>query len=183
MSKNIYYHNHHIIPRHIGGTDDESNLIKLTIKEHAEAHRILYEKHGRWQDKLAWNTLSGRINKEKAIRIAASKARKNQVPWNKGLTKDDPRVRKNTEHMRSNNPMKNPNTIAKVHSTSLKNGYHASKERKQREMEYYKNPKLCEQCNKPLEYAKPSALKKRRFCNKSCAASWFNTNKRSYSKK
>ena len=47
-------HIHHIIPRHAGGSDDPSNLIELTPEEHAEAHRILYEKHGRIQDKVAW---------------------------------------------------------------------------------------------------------------------------------
>ena len=47
-------HIHHIIPRHAGGTDDPTNLIELTPEEHAEAHRILYEKHGRIQDKVAW---------------------------------------------------------------------------------------------------------------------------------
>ena len=40
------YHVHHIIPKHMGGTDDPSNLTQLTIEEHAEAHRILYEEHG-----------------------------------------------------------------------------------------------------------------------------------------
>lgn len=38
----------------MGGTDDPSNLIELTVEEHAEAHRKLYEEHGRWQDKVAW---------------------------------------------------------------------------------------------------------------------------------
>ena len=47
-------HIHHIIPRHAGGTDDPSNLIELTPEEHAEEHRILYEKYGRIQDKIAW---------------------------------------------------------------------------------------------------------------------------------
>ena len=42
-------HKHHIIPKHIGGTDDPSNLIELIIPEHAEAHRKLYEEYGRWQ--------------------------------------------------------------------------------------------------------------------------------------
>ena len=35
---NAIYHNHHIVPRHAGGTDDPSNIIKLTVSEHAEAH-------------------------------------------------------------------------------------------------------------------------------------------------
>jgi hypothetical protein len=54
-------HTHHIIPKHMGGTDDPSNLVELTIEEHAEAHRILYEAHGRWQDKVAWQGLLGLI--------------------------------------------------------------------------------------------------------------------------
>tara|TARA_R110001606_G_C15174724_1_gene628604 strand:+ start:238 stop:762 length:525 start_codon:yes stop_codon:yes gene_type:complete len=70
----IYTHKHHIIPKHIGGTDDPSNLIELTIPEHAEAHRVLFEEHGRWQDELAWKMLSGRIGNEEAVRLASSLA-------------------------------------------------------------------------------------------------------------
>jgi len=61
-------HEHHIIPRHIGGTDDPSNLVKLTIEEHAQAHKELYEKYGRWQDNFAWQGLSGMIGKEEMMR-------------------------------------------------------------------------------------------------------------------
>lgn len=60
-------HKHHIIPRHAGGTDDESNLIELTINEHAEAHKILYETYGRWQDRVAWLSLSGIMKDEERI--------------------------------------------------------------------------------------------------------------------
>jgi hypothetical protein len=47
-------HLHHILPKHMGGTNDPSNLIELTVEEHAEAHRKLYEEYGRHQDKRAW---------------------------------------------------------------------------------------------------------------------------------
>lgn len=60
-------HTHHIIPKHMGGSDDPSNLIELTVEEHAEAHRILYEKYGAEQDKLAWQGLLGMIGKEEII--------------------------------------------------------------------------------------------------------------------
>lgn len=60
-------HVHHIIPKHAGGTDDPSNLIELSITEHAEAHRLLYKKYGRIQDKLAWLGLSGIIGREEII--------------------------------------------------------------------------------------------------------------------
>lgn len=56
------YHKHHIIPRHVGGTDDLTNLILLTVEEHADAHRLLYEAHGRLQDFYAWKGLSGQID-------------------------------------------------------------------------------------------------------------------------
>ena len=36
------YHVHHIVPRHMGGTDNPENLVKLTVEEHAMAHLKLY---------------------------------------------------------------------------------------------------------------------------------------------
>jgi hypothetical protein len=72
-------HIHHILPKYLGGTDDPSNLIELTVDEHAEAHRVLYEQHGNWQDKIAWRALSGQIGKDEAIqeaRGAANRGRK-----------------------------------------------------------------------------------------------------------
>ena len=57
----------------MGGTDDPSNIIELTIDEHSEAHRKLYEEHGHWQDYLAWQGLSGRLSKEEIIREKISK--------------------------------------------------------------------------------------------------------------
>jgi len=76
-------HKHHIIPKHAGGTDDPSNLIELSVEEHAEAHRVLYEQYGRWQDYYAWQGLSGRIGKEDLIRkiqsVANSKPKSNET--------------------------------------------------------------------------------------------------------
>lgn len=58
INKYMTKHKHHIIPKHMGGTNDPHNILELSIEDHAEAHRLLYEKHGRWQDKLAWMGLS-----------------------------------------------------------------------------------------------------------------------------
>ena len=59
-------HWHHIIPKHVGGSDDPSNLVLLTVEEHAEEHKKLWETYGRWQDKIAWKTLSGQITIQEA---------------------------------------------------------------------------------------------------------------------
>lgn len=63
-------HEHHKIPRHVGGTDDPANIELLTIEQHAEAHKKLYEEYGRWQDKVAWQGLAGIIGHEEAVRLA-----------------------------------------------------------------------------------------------------------------
>jgi len=69
-------HIHHKVPKYLGGTDDPENLIELTVEEHAEAHRILYEQHGRWEDRLAWLGLSGLISKEQRVKEMLSEAGK-----------------------------------------------------------------------------------------------------------
>ena len=67
-------HKHHIIPKHAGGTDDPNNLVLLTVEEHAEAHRKLFEEHGRWQDEIAYRMLSGQITAQEATIEAIKKA-------------------------------------------------------------------------------------------------------------
>lgn len=60
------YHQHHIVPRHAGGTDEPSNLIKVTIEEHAELHFARYLEYGELGDWLAAFALSGQISNAEA---------------------------------------------------------------------------------------------------------------------
>lgn len=69
-------HKHHIIPKHAGGTDDPSNLVELSVDAHAEAHRVLYEQYGRWQDYVAWQGLAKLSPKEELTRIRQREAGK-----------------------------------------------------------------------------------------------------------
>lgn len=78
------YHIHHIVPRHMGGTDESSNLIKLTVKDHAEAHRKLWEEYGNEYDLIAWKCLSGQIDSMEATVLATKVANTGKTPWNKG---------------------------------------------------------------------------------------------------
>jgi len=66
-------HKHHIIPRHMGGSDDPSNLIELTVEEHAEAHRKLWEQYGNIKDYCAWKGLEGTIGKNQSIHLKVKK--------------------------------------------------------------------------------------------------------------
>jgi hypothetical protein len=60
-------HKHHIIPKHMGGSNDPENIAILSPEEHAEEHKKLYEKFGKIEDYLAWKGLSGFIGKEEII--------------------------------------------------------------------------------------------------------------------
>lgn len=62
-------HIHHIIPKYLGGTDDPANLIELSVEEHSEAHRMLYEQYGNIQDYCAWKGLLGILSKEEIVSI------------------------------------------------------------------------------------------------------------------
>lgn len=73
-------HRHHIVPRHAGGTDDPTNIILLTVEEHAEAHHILWKQNSKLQDKVAWLMLSGKTTEgELARRELARDYMKNRV--------------------------------------------------------------------------------------------------------
>lgn len=54
----------------MGGTDDPSNIQRLTLQEHADAHRLLWEAYGKLQDKVAWLMLSGRTEEAEVARRA-----------------------------------------------------------------------------------------------------------------
>lgn len=69
-------HLHHIIPKHMGGTDDPDNLVELTVEEHAEAHKKLYEEHGNEFDLIAYRGLTGQITMTEAKKLAQIEGRK-----------------------------------------------------------------------------------------------------------
>jgi len=61
-------HKHHIIPKHMGGSNSKDNLVELSIEEHANEHKKLWEEHGHQEDYLAWQGLSGLMTKEELVK-------------------------------------------------------------------------------------------------------------------
>ena len=74
VSEMIKWHYHHIIPRHLGGTDDKSNLLRCNTALHAFLHKLLWEEKGDEYDRIAWLALSGQIGKEEANILATKRA-------------------------------------------------------------------------------------------------------------
>ena len=75
-------HRHHIVPKHMGGSDEDWNIMELSREDHAIAHLILYKLYGFQADLRA------------AVLLNEQVPREGLVPWNKGLTKADPRIAK-----------------------------------------------------------------------------------------
>lgn len=61
------FHRHHVIPKHAGGTDDDDNIVYLTVDEHIQAHLDLYKKYGREADKDAASFLRANKYRENSV--------------------------------------------------------------------------------------------------------------------
>lgn len=68
------HHKHHIIPRHMGGSDDPSNIVKISVDEHAVAHLKLFEKFGKQEDYIAYRGLTGYATTQEMIKLVCSLA-------------------------------------------------------------------------------------------------------------
>lgn len=98
-----YYETHHILPRCLGGTDDEENLIRLTAREHFFAHLLLAKIHGGklWHGlHLMASRVTGRISshiyemQRKHSAKVHSKFMKGRKPPNFGKKMSDAQKRK-----------------------------------------------------------------------------------------
>lgn len=111
---NIYYEKHHILPKCMGGKNNEDNLVLLTAKEHFISHlllcRIYTTENKLWyalnlmsnNKKYKDNFISARLYSEikekidfskinkgrvrsQETKLKISEAKKGQIPWNKGI--------------------------------------------------------------------------------------------------
>jgi len=70
-------HNHHLIPRHLGGSDDPSNIIEgVSLTRHAMFHYANWQLWGSEGDWIAYRCLAGSVNKEEIIEMVLSYAGK-----------------------------------------------------------------------------------------------------------
>ena len=72
----IVWHKHHIVPKHAGGTDEPSNLLKCNIAMHAFMHEQRYKETGDEYDEIAARTLRGQIGKSEAATLARIEGQK-----------------------------------------------------------------------------------------------------------
>jgi hypothetical protein len=106
LPENVYYEKHHIIPESMGGSNDPSNIIRLTAREHFIAHWLLWRIHGTKQMAFAFYAMvnMGKNQSVKSSRIyeEAKMARRtfiieNNKKYHKGKKLSDKEVARVTE--------------------------------------------------------------------------------------
>lgn len=106
-------HKHHVIPRHewkirfgnLKGFNSFDNVVWLTIEQHAEAHKLLYELNSSHFDLCAYKILSAlsRGDTEEVRRISATEVnRGNQYAKGKRHIRSEEYRNKMSESMRGN---------------------------------------------------------------------------------
>ncbi len=127
-----YYEKHHIMPRYLGGGNENSNLIHLTFGDHILAHYILYRWKGNLEDKIAYKMMSGQTEEGRILKqqLAVEKANEsNRGEILKELYKDKEFVEKAAKKRKETLLKNNPDN----------DGYYYSKEARKKMGEKYKN--------------------------------------------
>lgn len=103
----LYNQKHHIIPESLGGSNDPSNLVLLTYKEHRVCHCLLIKMQHNKQDEIKMRHAYGFFNKYSKFNGPRYKRGSDNIfssPAMKELVR---------ERMLKNNPMKDPLIQAK----------------------------------------------------------------------
>lgn len=122
----VYYELHHIVPRHMGGSNDSSNLVLLTFREHVLAHYMLWRIHNKNGDKLMFLLRSNQT--EEAQRLRVKMAVESNRNGGKGFT----------NWTGDKHPMKNPNNVKRSIETK-RNKYNGHVISEQARLKWHKN--------------------------------------------
>lgn len=98
----IFNQRHHIIPKSVGGTNEPTNLVNLTYKEHRVCHCLLIKMQTNFQDEIKMRHAYGFFNKSSVFNGPRYKRGKDNI-FSTSKIIEQVRTR-----MINNNPMKDP---------------------------------------------------------------------------
>jgi hypothetical protein len=123
----VYYERHHIVPRCMGGGDEEENLIWLTGEDHYMAHLLLakaYNTKSLWYGVVAMEMPVQGVQKVKHRRMIATARRKAAEASTKNEARTWVRVEDGKEFYRTRTEMRDEFGLS-LHTTALLVlGYH-----------------------------------------------------------
>ena len=138
----MFIDRHHIIPKHQGGSDDESNLIHLPRWAHAEVHYRLWLVGGELSDLYAARVLGISLTQEEQEKIfidqrtrcardseLLSEGRKKSKRWKSSLTNEEYKLkmRESSERLNREGKINSPESRKKCSETKINKGNYNSK--------------------------------------------------------
>ena len=133
-----YSERHHILPKSMGGTDVEDNLVYLTLREHVLAHHLLWRIHRNPSMAFAFTMMSRRAGKN------PEEIRKAQSLINKGRKLSDGHKKKISQFHKGR---KKPEGFGEHLSTLLNKKHHLAKRVKVNGVVYQSSRKAAEALN------------------------------------
>lgn len=101
LPKNIYVEIHHIVPRSLGGTDENDNLVTLTAREHFVCHMLLTKMidspavvYAAW---MMANVVNDRQQRYRVNSVVYAQLRERYSAAKKGSVQSDSDRRKNSD--------------------------------------------------------------------------------------
>lgn len=168
---NVYYENHHIIPKWLGGSDKKENRVLFTAREHYLAHRCLWLHYRDRPSALAFHKMAKSSNSKQdrnftsrefdLVRRAFSESQIGErnhmygkISPNRG--KSSPNKGKNLgerpQMSGENNPAKR-NDVKNLISIALSNKPKSKEHIKKLQDKFFTSDKLvCVHCNKDIDY-------------------------------
>jgi hypothetical protein len=136
----VYYENHHILPRCLGGTDDKENLVLLTAREHYVCHKLLtYIYKGNRKIALAFHKMTYGIHKNKYNTSSRDYAYAKELLANTPISQETRKKLgdKSKQHTGTNSAMygKHHSEKTKQHLSAKLKGRIVSEETKQKQRE------------------------------------------------
>ena len=118
VNRNGYHEKHHIIPKSIGGSNDESNLIYLTAKEHFVCHLLLTKMFdGEYKSKMirAFWMIATMGNKNQERKKVGSRiyCRYKEL-WLKHGNLNKPKTEEHKQNLRGPKSQEHKNNISKA---------------------------------------------------------------------
>jgi len=133
-----YSERHHILPKSMGGTDEDDNLVYLSLREHVLAHHLLWRMHRNPSMAFAFTMMSRRAGK------APEEIRKAQSLINKGRKLSNEHKEKISQFHKG---LKKPEGFGEKLSATLNEKHHLAKQVKVNGVVYKSSRKAAEALN------------------------------------
>ena len=108
VNQNGYYEKHHIIPKSLGGSNDLTNIVKLTAKEHFICHMLLPKMttgdNKSKMIKAAWMIATMGNKNQERIKVKSKQYCKLKEQWLKHGNLNKPKSEEHKQNMRKPKP-------------------------------------------------------------------------------